>query len=164
MKTLIRRRTPRLIWVFAGRTGRFVGFVVRRLIYNYCSWTDSIKTRMVYIHLLCDFLSSKGLPFPNLFQPPHDKTNNMVRAPSDNSDQPEHPPSLIRVFSVRMKKPWVLSYPSSAQRRLWSDWADTQAELSLRWARMPFCWFCHEAAHFKFHTLILNFLNISVTI
>ena len=25
--------------------------------------------------------------------------------------------------------------------------ADAQADLSLRWAHMPFCWFCHEAAH-----------------
>ena len=39
-------------------------------------------------------------------------------APSEDSDQPEHPASLIRVFAVRMKKPWVLSYPLSAQRRL----------------------------------------------
>ena len=39
-------------------------------------------------------------------------------APSEDSDQPGHPPSLIRVFAVRMKKPWVLSYPVSAQRRL----------------------------------------------
>ena len=23
---------------------------------------------------------------------------------------------------------------------------DAQADLSLRWAHMPFCWFCHEAA------------------
>ena len=30
----------------------------------------------------------------------------------------------------------------------WSDWADAQADLSLRWTYMPFCWFCHEAAHF----------------
>ena len=29
----------------------------------------------------------------------------------------------------------------------WSDWADGQADLSLRWAHMPFCWFCHEADH-----------------
>ena len=28
----------------------------------------------------------------------------------------------------------------------WSDWADAQADPSLRWAHMPFCWFCHEAA------------------
>ena len=33
-----------------------------------------------------------------------------------------------------MDKAWVLSYPLSAQRRLWSDWADAQADLSLRWA------------------------------
>ena len=39
-------------------------------------------------------------------------------------DQPGHPPSLIRVFAVRMRKAWVFSYPLSAQRRLWSDWAD----------------------------------------
>ena len=45
-------------------------------------------------------------------------------APSKDSDQPGHPPSLIKVFAVLMKKPWVLSYPMSAQRRLWSDWAD----------------------------------------
>ena len=37
------------------------------------------------------------------------------------------------VFTVSMKKAWVLSYPLSAQRRLWSDWADAQADLSLRW-------------------------------
>ena len=68
-------------------------------------------------------------------------------APSENSDQPRHPPSLIRVFAIRMKKAWVLSYPLSAQRRLWSDWASAQSDLSLRWAHMPFCWFCHEAAY-----------------
>ena len=51
------------------------------------------------------------------------------------------------VFSVRMKKAWVLSYPPSAQRRLWSVWADAQADLSLRWAHMPFSWFCHQVAH-----------------
>ena len=55
-------------------------------------------------------------------------------APSEDSDQPGHPPSLIRVFAVRMKKAWVLSCPLSAKRRLWSDWADAQADLSLRWA------------------------------
>ena len=67
------------------------------------------------------------------YEPPHDKTNKMACAPSEDSDQPGHPPSLIRVLAVRMNKPWVLSYPLSAQRRLWSDWADAQADLSLRW-------------------------------
>ena len=35
-------------------------------------------------------------------------------------------------ITVRMKKPWVLSYPLSAQRRLRSDCADAQADQSLR--------------------------------
>ena len=39
-------------------------------------------------------------------------------APSEDQDQPGHLPSLHRVFAVRMKKAWVLSYPLSAQRRL----------------------------------------------
>ena len=53
-----------------------------------------------------------------IFEPPRDKTNKMACAPSEDSDQPGHPPSLIRVFAVRMKKAWVLSYLLSAQRRL----------------------------------------------
>ena len=62
-------------------------------------------------------------------------------APSEDSDQPGHPPSLIWVFAMRMKKAWVLSYPLSAQQRHWSDWADAQADLSLRWAHMQHCHF-----------------------
>ena len=31
----------------------------------------------------------------------------------------------------------------------WSDSTDAQADLSLRWAQMSFCWFCHEAAHMQ---------------
>ena len=49
--------------------------------------------------------------------------------------------SLIRVFAVRMKKAWILSYPLSKRRRLWSDWADAQADLSLRWAHSHFVGF-----------------------
>ena len=41
----------------------------------------------------------------------HDKTNKKACAPSEDSDQPGHPPSLIRVLAVRMKKAQVLSYP-----------------------------------------------------
>ena len=39
--------------------------------------------------------------FISIFEPPHDKTNKMARAPSKDSDQPRHSPSLIRVFAVR---------------------------------------------------------------
>ena len=36
---------------------------------------------------------------------------------------------------------WVLRYPLSAKRRLWSDWADAQIDLSLRWAHTHFVCF-----------------------
>ena len=58
------------------------------------------------------------------FELPHDKTSKMACAPSEDPDQPGHPLSLIGVFAVRMKKAGVISYPLSAQRRLWWDWAD----------------------------------------
>ena len=106
-------------------------------------------------------------------------------APSEDSDQPGHPPSLIRVVAVRMKKAWVLSYPLSTQQRLWSDWVDAQADLSLRWAHTHFIgfvmsWLTHtwylypyilEIARYIWLTLdkislseilIFSFLNISL--
>ena len=75
------------------------------------------------------------------FELPNDKTNKMACAPSEDSDQPGHPPSLIRVFAVCMKKAWVLSYPLNAQQRLWSDWVNAQADPSLCWAHSHFVGF-----------------------
>ena len=49
-------------------------------------------------------------------------------APSEDSDQPGHPPRLIRVFAVRGCPGW--------------------SESSL--GAQSFCWFCHEAAHIIF--------------
>ena len=50
---------------------------------------------------------------------------------------------------------WAASWQNQrngmcAQRRLGSAWASTQADLRLRLAHMPFCWFCHYAAHMMF--------------
>ena len=54
----------------------------------------------------------------------------MACAPSEDSDQSGHPPSLIRVFAVRMKKAWVL----------YTDWA--HSEDSDQTGRMPrLIWF-----------------------
>ena len=56
-------------------------------------------------------------------------------ASSEDSDQPWHPPSLIRVFAVHMKKALVISYPLSAPPSL-----GTQS----------LCWFlsCHSSFGF----------------
>ena len=83
-----------------------------------------VETKNAFLHLSFSHkflhLPLAGLEYsPNYHssyiskcEPPHDKTNKMT-ASSEDSDQPGHPPSLIRVFTVRMKKPSVLSYPLS---------------------------------------------------
>ena len=47
------------------------------------------------------------MPFIIGFEPAHDKTNKMACAPSEDSDKPGHPLSLIRVFAQ-----WVAKEPS----------------------------------------------------
>ena len=69
-------------------------------------------------------------------EPPHDKTNKMIYAPSEDSDQPGHPPSLIRVFAVHSVGSWGPNLSSCGQWRLWSDWTDAQADLSLLGAQI----------------------------
>ena len=65
-----------------------------------------------------------------------------------------------RLISLGIRRVWsesslcaqlVAKNPSffHADSEDWSDWADAQADLSLRWAHMSFCWFCHEAAQFQ---------------
>ena len=72
-----------------------------------------------------------------LNEPQHDKTNKMTCAPSKDSDHPGHRPSLIRVFAVRMKKPWVLNNTLNASRV--SDQSAPGAHVNL--------FVCHAVAH-----------------
>ena len=59
-----------------------------------------------------------------VYWPPHDKTNKMTCALSEDSDQPGHPhepghpPSLIRVFAVRSKGSKRPNLSSHGQRSL----------------------------------------------
>ena len=74
-------------------------------------------------------------------------------APSEDSDQPGHPPSLIRAFAVRMKKLWVLSYPLSASE----DSHQTGRMPRLIWVfagRTLILWFCHVGAQIRNMTKI----------
>ena len=65
------------------------------------------------------------------------QNQHMTWAPSEDSDQSGHPPSLISVVTVPSKDDSQGQKASSCgQRSLWSDWADSQADLSLCWAQM----------------------------
>ena len=99
-----------------------------RVMSQHCQWTDRQEDHQ----LIC--------PRINRYEPGHDKTNKMVLRPAKIQISLGRP-GLIRVFAVRMKKGWLLIYPLSAHGRLWSDWADAQADLSLRWAHCHFVCF-----------------------
>ena len=74
----------------------------------------------------------------------------MTCAPREDSDDPGHHPSLIRVIAVHMKKPWALIYLLSVSEDSDQTRPDAQADLSLCWAHMSFCWFCRTVAHLSF--------------
>ena len=94
---------------FCGCAGRFVSYLVGNP-------EDRFSRDVAQIEVAILMGMIVGIVYS--YEPPHDKTNKVACAPSEYSDQPGHPPSLISVFAVRMKKAWVLSYPLSAQRRL----------------------------------------------
>ena len=120
---------------------------------NWSGWADAqtdlslLGAQVILWFLSClDSVKNTFQLWSFSFEPRHDKTNNMACVPGEDSDQPGHSPSLIRVFAVCMKKHWVLGYPLSAQRRLirlgrWPCWSESSL------GTQSFCWFWH-VAHF----------------
>ena len=119
----------------------------RRLCSSFKGW--GVKTQIWQQLILTQF----GFPATNLQYFANNCLSRLVTKPTKWHVRPAKtqislgirpgwsPPSLCAQ--------WVAKDPSG-QRKLWSDWADAQADLSLRWAHMPFCWFCQ-------FTLILTF-------
>ena len=65
------------------------------------------------------------------YEPQHYKTNKITCAPSEDRS--------TRASAITMGS-WGPNLSSCGQRRLWSDWADVQADLSLRWAQRSLFW------------------------
>ena len=115
---------PRLIWVFAGRT----------VILLVLSWGGSNACAQTFSRARDVALCLK-LPLAP-YEPPHDKTNKMTFAPSEDSDQPGHPPSLISVFTCAH---WVAKVAMFVH-------AESEGSDQTGRAHMSFCWFCREVA------------------
>ena len=75
-------------------------------------------------------------------------------ASKEDLDQPGHPPSLIRVFTVRMKKPWVLSYPLSTQWRLLIRLGGCPGWSESSLGAHSFCWFVMRWLNWIFLTRV----------
>ena len=97
-----------------------------------------IKTINTTRGIFMQFKTNRHIAKEN--DPRHDKTIKMSVRPAKTQISLGICP-IWSVFAVRMKKAWVLSYPLSALRRLCSDWADAQADVSLRWAQSHFVGF-----------------------
>ena len=138
---------PRLIWVFAGRTLTLLVLSRGGSNVGLASWSTSLRTlvkgiiRGVQMSIL-SFVPKRAL---KVNEPQQDKTNKTTCAPSEDSDQSGHPPSLIRVFAVCSMSSQGPIVSSCGQRRLWPVWVDAKADPSLRWAHGSFCWFCYES-------------------
>ena len=78
---------------------------------------------------------------------PREKAYLRPCAPSEDSDQPAHSSSLIRMYILRMLDSQGCKVSSCEQRRLRSDCANAQSDLSLRWAHMWGGTFSHVVAH-----------------
>ena len=79
-------------------------------------------------------------------------------ASSEDSDQPGHPSSLIRVFAVRFIGSKGPKLPSCRQPKLWSDWVESY----LCWAHRSFCWFRRAATHFVIWAPSSEFVSSSI--
>ena len=92
------------------------------------------------------------------FEPQHDKTNKMTCAPSEDLDQPGHPPDLIRVFAVRFigSRRTAKTLIRSGGCLGWSE-SSLAAQATLIW------WFCHAAAPLLFLHRYLVIVAINFT-
>ena len=107
-------------------------------------WLD--KWTEIWIPISCHAKGSMKIRAQQT-EPPRGKTNNVVVRPAKTQLSLGIRP-VRSVFAVCMKKAWALSYQLSAQRRLWSDWADAQADLSHCWVHSHFVGFVTRQLNF----------------
>ena len=73
----------------------------------------------------------------------------MTCAPSEDSDQTGQSDQSLHSPHDGTLGHW-LSLEHIAKSLIRLNWADVQADLSLRWVHRSFCWFCHAAAQLSF--------------
>ena len=81
-------------------------------------------------------------------EPPHEKSSKICMCPAKTQISL----GIRPVWSESsLCAEWVAEDPSflHADSEDTDQWVDAQADLSLCWAHMPFCWFCHELAQSK---------------
>ena len=130
-------RMPRLIWVFAGRTLILLVLSCRGSFVGKCPFFAPHCSHSMWKFLWFLCLLSMRMTKPTKCSVRPAKTEISLRICMLISE-----PSLCAQWVA--KDPMLLQ-PDSED---WSNWEDAQADLSLYWAHMSFCWFCRAAARF----------------
>ena len=79
-------------------------------IQRFTVWLSRSKEKMSYSCYAGGVTLIICKTFCIIYEPEHNKTNKMTCAPSEDSDQPRHPPSLISLCCPT-EEGWVLSCP-----------------------------------------------------
>ena len=111
-------------------------------ISNMADWRTNILTDMKQTASL-SALTYNG----HWYEPQREKTYLLTRALNEDSNQPAHLRSLIRVFEAHMKLLCVLGYPKCAQWIFRSDCASAQSDLNLLWTHMSAGTFSDDLVH-----------------
>ena len=109
-----------------GAIFEWFGDVIKQ-IYAYLESDDVVLPKHLKFIVILRFFKT---PRTTLNEPPHNKTNKMTCAPSE-----------LRSACASTQSDQNLCCPHE-------ETSDAQADLSLRWAHISFCWFCRVVAHF----------------
>ena len=96
---------------------------------------------MIWIFVGCSLSEGKFFDVLYIYETAWEKTYNKTFMTSRDSDQPVHSSNMSRVLVYPYLDSLEVVEGTCDQRRLWSDCADAQADLSLRWSRNSYCRF-----------------------
>ena len=149
---------PKRIWKwkeFASIGSKF--FLFTAVSFPEGAWCVVMRTGKIWLNIprKChshEVLPSLGTKSRRDAEPVHDKTYNKTCATSEDSDQPAHPRSLIRIFADRMCLLQPPGYPKWNKREPLPYWMGVHAVLSICWSDRSYCRYCHALAHMKTRT------------
>ena len=87
--------------------------------------------------------------------------HNKICTTSEDSNQPMHSHSLIKVFTDRICLLQAPGYPKRVEQDHLPNWVDVQADLSLCWPHRSYCRFFRALAHTDMGKDLLRHCGIS---
>ena len=99
-----------------------------------------------------------------IYEQAHGKTYDKTCVTSKDSDQPVRPPSLASVLVYPSLASLEVVEDTCDQRRLWSDCADAQADLIIRWSHKSYYRFCRALAQLLWRPFFFFFVSILLEI